>query len=111
MKPHIQPEVIAQIAHIVRERPDMAVVSLAAGRTLDSMLRATLIAAQAVAGSADLLLASQERGVNAAQLIDSVCSPSGTTIAGLLAAENAGLSPALVTAVDAAIARDQEVSS
>ena len=202
VKPHIQPEVIAQIAHIVRERPSMAVVSLAAGRTLDSMLRdfgaavplirvmpnvnaqvgqsmsaicsqdateaqlgaterllgavgrtvrisekefpafmalascspawvfqiietlaragvkhgltkssATLIAAQAVAGSADLLLASQERGVNAAQLIDSVCSPSGTTIAGLLAAENAGLSPALVTAVDAAIARDQEVSS
>lgn len=38
VKPHAQRAVIERIAHIVRERPDMCVVSLAAGRTLDAIL-------------------------------------------------------------------------
>ncbi len=39
VKPHVQYTVIERIAHIVRERPEMCVVSLAAGRTLDTILQ------------------------------------------------------------------------
>lgn len=202
VKPNVQPKVIDSIAHIVREREDMCVVSLAAGRTMDSILEdfgaavpllrvmpnvnaqigqsmsaicqtgateeqinaverlmnavgrtvrlsekefpafqaiascapawvfqiieslaragvkhgltkdaATVIAAQALAGSADLVLDARDRGILPTVLIDQVCSPGGTTIAGLLAAQEAGLSTSLVKAVDAAIARDAEISA
>ncbi|QWW19050.1 pyrroline-5-carboxylate reductase [Schaalia sp. 19OD2882] len=70
---------------------------------------AVRIAAQAVAGSADLVLAEGAKGVVPAQLIDRVTSPGGTTIAGLLAGEEAGLSTALLHAVDAAVARDAQL--
>ncbi len=63
-------------------------------------------AAQAFLGSAQLVLEKADQGVIPAQLIDSVTSPGGTTIAGLLAAEEAGLSTAIVHAVDAAVGRD-----
>lgn len=201
VKPHAQSAVIERIAHIVRERPDMCVVSLAAGRTIESiagdfgaavpiirvmpnvnaqighsmsaicsagaseeqvaaveslmnrvgrtiridekdfpafgalagcspawvfqiveaLARAGVkhglskdasveIAAQAILGSAGLVLHSAQRGVVPSALIDRVCSPGGTTIAGLLAAEAQGLSTSLIGAVDAAIARDAEIS-
>lgn len=201
VKPGAQRAVIGQIAHIVRDRPEMCVVSLAAGRTIESIAadfgaavpiirvmpnvnarigrsmsalcsadaseeqvgavealmnrvgrtvrieekdfpafqalagcspawvfqiiealaragvkhglrkdEAVAIAAQAIAGSADFVLHSAERGLVPAELIDRVCSPGGTTIAGLLAAEAEGLSTSLVRAVDAAIARDAEIS-
>ena len=74
-----------------------------------SKSQATTIAAQAVAGSASLVLDRAEDGIVPAQLIDQVCSPGGTTIAGLLASEEAGLSNALVAAVDAAVQRDGEL--
>lgn len=67
------------------------------------------IAAQAMAGSAALLLAEREAGTIPAQLIDRVTSPGGTTIAGLLAAEEGGLSSALVGAVDASIHADSHL--
>ena len=67
------------------------------------------IAAQAMAGSAALLLAERETGTIPAQLIDRVTSPGGTTIAGLLAAEEGGLSSALVGAVDASIHADSHL--
>ena len=70
----------------------------------------TTIAAQALAGSAQLCLHGLESGTQPAQLIDQVTSPGGTTIAGLLAAEEAGLNTALIRAVDAAIARDAELA-
>ncbi len=200
VKPYAQRAVISDIADIVRDRPGMCVVSLAAGRTLDAIQHdfgaaiplirvmpnvnaaigesmsgictanaseaqvgavealmnsvgrsvripekdfpvfsalagcspawvfhiieslaragvkhglskgaAVTIAAQALAGSADLVLDARERGVVPAQLVDQVCSPGGTTIAGLLAAEAAGLSTSLVAAVDAAVRRDAEL--
>lgn len=200
VKPHAQTPIIERIAHTVRERPEMCVVSLAAGRALEAIARdfgaavplirvmpnvnaqigrsmsaicafgaseeqilavetlmsavgrsvriaekdfpafqalagcspawvfqivealaragvkhglgkddAVAIAAQALAGSADLVLDAGERGLVPTRLIDSVCSPGGTTIAGLLAAEEAGLSTSLVAAVDAAIRRDAEI--
>ena len=64
-----------------------------------------------MAGSATLLTQTLHQGGSAASLIDQVCSPGGTTIAGLLAAESRGLGPALVDAVDAAIMRDEELGS
>lgn len=60
-------------------------------------------------GSAKLLATALDDGENAASLVDKVCSPGGTTIAGLLAAEDAGLGPALVAAVRATVARDREL--
>lgn len=168
VKPNVQPKVINSIAHIVREREDMCVVSLAAGRTMDAILEdfgaverlmnavgrtvrlsekefpafqalascapawifqiieslaragvkhglakdaATVIAAQALAGSADLVLDARDRGIIPSGLIDQVCSPGGTTIVGLLAAQEAGLSTSLVKAVEAAIAKDAEISA
>lgn len=202
VKPHVQSVVIEKIAHIVRERPEMCVVSLAAGRTVESIAKdfgaavpiirvmpnvnaqigrsmsaicslgaseeqvaavealmnkvgrtirieekdfpafqalagcspawvfriiealaragvkhgltkevSVAIAAQALAGSADLVLEASEQGIVPSELIDRVCSPGGTTIAGLLAAEAQGMSTCLISAVEAAIARDAEIST
>lgn len=72
--------------------------------------RAVAIVAQALAGSATLVLDAAEDDVTPAQLIDQVTSPGGTTIVGLLAAEESGLSTSLVRAVDAAVARDRELA-
>ena len=69
----------------------------------------TRIVAQAFAGSAQLLLRGLENGQVPANLIDRVSSPGGTTIAGLLAAQEAGLSSAIVAAVDAAVERDHHL--
>lgn len=71
--------------------------------------KATRIAAQAVLGSAKNVLDSLESSVSAATLIDQVCSPAGTTVAGLLAMEDRGFSRAVREAVKAAVARDQEL--
>ncbi len=67
-------------------------------------------AASAMEGSAAMLLKTLEDGGHAEVLVDQVCSPGGTTIAGLLAAEEAGLSVALDAAVDAAVVRDRELA-
>lgn len=68
-------------------------------------------ACSAMLGSATTLLAGLREGGNAADLVDRVCSPGGTTIAGLLAAQDAGLGSALVDAVDATIRRDGELAA
>ncbi len=70
---------------------------------------ATEAATQAMLGSALLLEEGRARGVHASELIDGVCSPGGTTIAGLLAAEEAGLASALHGAVAATVSRDIEL--
>ena len=69
----------------------------------------TRIVAQAFLGSAQLMLNGLENGQVPANLIDRVSSPGGTTIAGLLAAQDAGLSSAIVAAVDAAVERDHHL--
>lgn len=72
--------------------------------------QAVAIVAQAMMGSAQLVLQSAAHAdTTPGELIDRVCSPAGTTIAGLLAAQEAGLPTALVKAVDAAVARDIEL--
>lgn len=55
--------------------------------------QATAIAAQAVMGSAQNVLASEQSPFD---LIDQVSSPGGTTVAGLLAMEQAGLMSAVI---------------
>ena len=69
----------------------------------------TRIVTQAFLGSAQLMLNGLENGQVPANLIDRVSSPGGTTIAGLLAAQDAGLSSAIVAAVDAAVERDHHL--
>jgi pyrroline-5-carboxylate reductase len=64
---------------------------------------------QSMLGSAKMMQVELEEGTAPSQLIDRVCSPGGTTIAGLLAAQAAGLDSALVRAVDATVKRDQEL--
>lgn len=67
------------------------------------------IAANAFLGSAQLMLAAAAEGANPSTLIDQVTSPGGSTIAGLLAGEEAGLSTAIVRAVDAAVGHDHRL--
>ncbi|KLD58013.1 pyrroline-5-carboxylate reductase, partial [Lactiplantibacillus plantarum] len=62
---------------------------------------ATKIAAQATLGSAQNVLASDKIPFD---LIDQVSSPGGTTVAGLLAMEEAGFMTAVVKGIDATIA-------
>ena len=67
-------------------------------------------AAQAVYGTAQLALASLQQGIKPQELLDTVTSPGGTTIAGLIAAENRGFSCATLAAVQAALERDSELA-
>lgn len=72
--------------------------------------QAAQAACSAMLGSATTLMEALQAGGNAADLVDRVCSPGGTTVAGLLAAQKAGLGPALVDAVDATVARDEQLA-
>ncbi|KRN18384.1 pyrroline-5-carboxylate reductase [Secundilactobacillus similis DSM 23365 = JCM 2765] len=65
--------------------------------------QATKIAAQAVMGSAQMVLASDE---NPFGLVDQVSSPGGSTVAGLLAMEEAGFMTAVVKGIDATIEKN-----
>ncbi|MCZ2493361.1 pyrroline-5-carboxylate reductase [Dellaglioa carnosa] len=65
---------------------------------------ATKISAQAVLGSAKKVLSTNDVPW---KLIDEVSSPGGTTVAGLLAMEEAGFMNSIIKAVDATIAKDQ----
>ncbi|GAJ25804.1 pyrroline-5-carboxylate reductase [Liquorilactobacillus sucicola DSM 21376 = JCM 15457] len=70
-----------------------------------SKKQATEVAAQAVVGSAKKVLATSRTPW---ELVDEVSSPGGTTVAGLLAMEEAGFMTSIVKAVDATIAKDRE---
>lgn len=68
--------------------------------------KALLYAAQMVQGTAKLLL---ETGEHPAALKDAVCSPGGSTIAGVRALERAGVRGAVMDAVIAAVERTKEL--
>lgn len=68
---------------------------------------ATEMAAQAVLGSAEMILAT---GENPWTLIDQVCSPGGTTVAGLLALEEEAFISTVVKGIDTTIAKDKELN-
>ena len=65
--------------------------------------KALEIAAQAVLGSAAMMLASDKHPW---ELIDSVCSPGGTTIEGICTLEDNGFQAAVVKCLDACMAKD-----
>ncbi|MBT9671048.1 pyrroline-5-carboxylate reductase [Secundilactobacillus kimchicus] len=67
--------------------------------------QATQIAAQAVLGSAKMVMQSTEVPF---ELIDHVSSPGGSTVAGLLAMEENGFMTAVVKGIDATIQRNNE---
>lgn len=64
---------------------------------------AVRIAAQTVAGSAQMVL---QGTTSPSDLIDQVCSPNGSTIRGYLTMEDKGFSSAVVAGLDATIARE-----
>lgn len=68
--------------------------------------QATFIATQAVLGSAKLALNNPK---SPWELIDTVCSPGGTTIAGLLALEDRAFISTVVHGIRETIKRDQEL--
>ena len=78
--------------------------------------QAVEIAAQAVLGSACAVQveaaarADGGAGRTPADLVDAVCSPGGTTVAGLVAMERAGFSNAVIEAVRAVVAADRELA-
>jgi pyrroline-5-carboxylate reductase len=68
--------------------------------------QATVAAAQAVMGSARLVL---ETGLSPSVLVDTVCSPGGTTIAGVAALEEGALIGTVMKAVEKCHDRDLEI--
>ena len=70
---------------------------------------AVAIAAQAVRGAAQMLLESLADGATPASLADAVQSPGGTTVAGVVAMEEAGFSATIVRGVQASIERDRQL--
>lgn len=77
--------------------------------------QAVEIATQAVLGSARTVQVEAARraatgtGRTPADLVDAVCSPGGTTVAGIVAMEQAGFTNAVIEATRATIARDREL--
>ncbi|MDO5727544.1 MAG: pyrroline-5-carboxylate reductase [Bowdeniella nasicola] len=72
---------------------------------------AVKIATQTLLGSATMVQQRAAAGLTPADLIDMVSSPGGTTVAGTVAMEAAGFSPAVVCAVDAVVDKDRELAS
>lgn len=79
--------------------------------------QAVEIVTQAVLGSARIVQVEETRradgaaGRTPADLIDAVCSPGGTTVAGVVAMERSGFSSAVIDAFEAAVARDRELGA
>ncbi len=81
----------------------LADAGVRAGLPRDKALR---YAARTVMGAAAMV---EETGTHPGALKDAVCSPAGTTIAGVVALEEKGFRAAAMAAVDAAFRRSVEL--
>jgi pyrroline-5-carboxylate reductase len=88
----------------------MFIDALARGAVKNGMAKdkATRVAAQAVLGSAQMVLSSN---TSPWDLVDAVCSPGGTTIAGVAKLEDEKFISAIIQAVDATIEKDELLSN
>ena len=86
----------------------MYIDSLARGAVKNGMMRDTAlkIAAQAVLGSAKMILESDEHPWT---LVDRVCSPGGTTIEGVTSLKEDGFEAAVMNAVQASFDKDKKM--
>lgn len=71
-----------------------------------SKQNALKIASQAVLGSAKMIAQSDQHPW---ELVDSVCSPGGTTIEGVVSLQNDGFEAAVINAVEAALDKDKKL--
>lgn len=87
----------------------MFIEALADGGVMAGLTRADALffAEQAVAGTAKLLMAT---GEHPESFKDRVCSPGGTTIAGVKALEDRGMRSAVINACCASLDRTKEIS-
>ncbi|MGC5628721.1 pyrroline-5-carboxylate reductase [Georgenia sp. Z1344] len=72
--------------------------------------QAVRIAAQAAAGAGTLARELAAEGTSPQDLVDRVCSPGGTTVAGMVALDAAGFPAAVVSGANAVMTRDAELS-
>ncbi len=86
----------------------MFIDSLARGAVKNGMSKAASleIAAQAVMGSAKMIL---ESDTHPWQLVDAVCSPGGTTIEGVASLQNDGFEASVIKAVEASYNKDKRL--
>lgn len=87
----------------------MIIDAMADAGVLNGLSRADSIrlAAQSMLGAAKMVL---ETGKHPDQLKDEVCSPAGTTIVGVRAAEDMGLRAAVIAAVDSTVEKSRQMS-
>ena len=88
----------------------MFIDALARGAVKNGMAKdkATRVAAQAVLGSAQMVLSSN---TSPWDLVDAVCSPGGTTIVGVAKLEDEKFMSSIIQAVDATIEKDELLSN
>lgn len=72
---------------------------------------AVKIATDAVKGAATLAEHETQKGTSMGALIDELCTAGGTTISGIVAAEEHGLSNAVIKAVSATTEKDQTLNN
>lgn len=86
----------------------LARAAVAAGMPKDQAVR---MAAQTAAGAGTLARELAAEGTSPQDLVDRVCSPGGTTVAGMVALDRAGFPAAVIAAADAVMARNAELSA